>query len=162
MSCKKIAEFKKPVIIYSYPLKVYLMIKSKQVILDSHGGFNFINITDQVKDYVSSMSVSNGNIVIFFQHTTGSVTIFEQEAGVMVDIEEAFNRLFPENIEYKHHMRKVDNNGASHVRSIFLNQSITIPIIDGQLALGKYQEIVVIDMQPEPKPRSLILQVTGE
>jgi len=80
----------------------------------------------------------------------------------MVDIEDAFNRLFPENMKYKHHMRSVDFNGASHVRSIFLDSSITIPVIEGDLGLGKYQEIAVIDMQPDPKPRTLILQATGE
>ena len=53
-------------------------------------------------------------------------------------------------------------NGASHVRSIFTNPSITIPIIKGDLALGKYQEIMVIDMQPKAKQRSVILQVISE
>ena len=138
------------------------MIKSKKIILDSQGNFNSINITDLVKDFVASTGISNGSLVLFYQHTTGSVIVYEQEAGVMVDIQDAFDRLFPENIEYQHHMRAVDNNGASHVRSLFLNPSVTIPILDGNLALGKYQEIVVLDMQPESKPRSIILQVAGE
>ena len=138
------------------------MIKSKKIILDSQGGFYSINITDQVKEFVSFTGISNGNVILFYQHTTGSVLVYEQEAGVMVDIQDAFDRLFPENIEYLHHMRGVDKNGASHVRSLFMNSSITIPIIDGVLALGKYQEIVILDMQPESKPRSLILQVIGE
>lgn len=138
------------------------MVKSKKIILDSKGNFYSINITDQIKEYVSNTGIHNGNVVLFYQHTSGSVIIYEQEAGVMVDIEDAFDRLFPKEIEYKHHMRNVDNNGASHVRSVFLSPSITIPIIEGELSLGKYQEIVVIDMQPEVKPRSLIIQVVGE
>ena len=138
------------------------MVITKKIIFDSLGNFYSINITKEVREYVSSTGIQNGNIVLFYKHTTGSLVIYEQEAGVMVDIEDAFNRLFPEEIYYKHHMREVDYNGASHVRSAFLNPSITIPIIEGKLALGKYQEIVILDMQPEPKPRTLILQVVGE
>jgi secondary thiamine-phosphate synthase enzyme len=138
------------------------MIKSKKIVLDSKGNFYSINISNRVEEYISSTGIQNGHIVLYYQHTSGSIVIFEQEAGVMVDIEDAFDRLFPKEIEYKHHMREVDDNGASHVRSLFLCPSITIPIIDGELALGKYQEIVIIDMQPQAKPRTLILQVAGE
>jgi len=138
------------------------MIKSKKIILDSEGNFCSINISDLVKEFVSSSGISNGTVILFYQHTTGSVLLYEQEAGVIVDIQDALDRLIPENIEYLHHMRGVDKNGASHVRSLFLTPSITIPIIEGELALGKYQEIVILDMQSESKPRSLIIQVTGE
>ena len=70
--------------------------------------------------------------------------LYEQEAGVMVDLEDAMNRLFPDDLAYMHHVREVDDNGCSHVRSAFLNSSLTVPIIDGDLALGKYQEIIVV------------------
>jgi len=138
------------------------MIFTEKVVLDSRGDFYFLNITEQVRELVSQKGIQNGIVTLFYQHTTGSLLIFEQEAGVMVDLEDAFDRLFPEDIEYSHHKRAVDFNGASHVRSSFLNASITIPIVNGDLALGKYQEIVALDMQPDPKPRTLLIQVMGE
>jgi secondary thiamine-phosphate synthase enzyme len=138
------------------------MIISEKIILDSRGNFYIINITEQVRDFVSRKGVKNGIVTLFYQHTTGSLLIFEQEAGVMVDLEDAFDRLFPEEIDYFHHKRAVDFNGPSHIRSAFLNPSLTIPIKDGDIVLGKYQEIVALDMQPDPKPRTLIIQVMGE
>ena len=59
-------------------------------------------------------------------------------------------------------MREVDDNGGSHVRSAFLNSSLTVPVMDGDLAIGKYQEIIILDLQSKPKQRDLILQVMGE
>jgi len=71
-------------------------------------------------------------------------------------------RLFPQDKEFLHHMREVDDNGGSHVRSAFLNSSLTVPIFNGDLAIGKYQEIVILDLQSKPKQRDLIFQVLGE
>ena len=84
------------------------MIISEKIILNSRGKFFPINITEQVREFIKSKGVQNGNVTLFYQHTSGSIVILEQEAGVMVDIEDAYNRLFPEEIEYKHHMRGVD------------------------------------------------------
>jgi secondary thiamine-phosphate synthase enzyme len=138
------------------------MVKTKKITLHSQGYFCAINITEEVREFVKSSGVCNGIAIVFYQHTTGVVMIYEQEAGVMVDIQDAMERLFPEDKEFKHHIREVDDNGGSHVRSAFLNTSLTVPVQDGDLAIGKYQEIVVLDLQSKAKPRDLILQVMGE
>jgi secondary thiamine-phosphate synthase enzyme len=139
-----------------------MMVKSKKILLNSQGNFHSINITEQVSDFVKSSGIKNGVAIVFYQHTTGVVMIYEQEAGVMVDLEDAMDRIFPDNKVFQHHLREVDDNGGSHVRSAFLNTSLTVPVIDGDLALGKYQEIVIVDLQAKSKQRSLILQVMGE
>jgi secondary thiamine-phosphate synthase enzyme len=138
------------------------MVKTKKITLHSQGYFHAINITEEVRGLVKSSGIREGVAVIFYQHTTGVVMIYEQEAGVMVDIQDAMERLFPEDKEFKHHIREVDDNGGSHVRSAFLNSSLTVPVLDGDLAIGKYQEIIVLDLQSKSKPRDLILQVMGE
>ena len=99
------------------------MIFSKSITIDSRGDFYCMNISPEVQSQITSTGVLNGIVVLFYQHTTGSLLIFEQEAGVMVDLEDTLDRLIPEDIEYKHHRRAVDYNGASHIRSTFFNSS---------------------------------------
>jgi len=138
------------------------MVKTKKIFLNSQGNFHSINITEQVRDFIQSSGLKEGIVTVFYQHTTGVVMLYEQEAGVMVDLEDAMNRIFPDDRVFQHHMREVDDNGGSHVRSAFLNTSLTVPVTDGDLAMGKYQEIVIVDLQSKPKQRSLVLQVMGE
>lgn len=138
------------------------MVKTKKLSLQSQGYLYSINITEEVRSFVKSSGIHEGMALVFYQHTTGVVMLYEQEAGVMVDIEDALERLFPQDKEFFHHMREVDDNGGSHVRSAFLNSSLTVPVMDGDLAIGKYQEIIILDLQSKPKQRDLILQVMGE
>ena len=99
---------------------------------------------------------------MYFLHTTGAVMLIEHEAGIMVDLEDVLDQLVPMGGNYAHHRRGVDQNGASHVRTALLNASATIPVLDGDLLMGTYQEIMVLDFQTARAPRSIIVQVMGE
>ncbi|NPV85779.1 MAG: YjbQ family protein [Anaerolineae bacterium] len=138
------------------------MIQSHQIILHSEGRFDVINITHHVADFVTSCGVQNGQVTVFFQHTTGAVIIGEHETGIVADLQNMFGRLAPLDYPYKHHIRGVDFNGHAHVRTALMPVSVTIPLIDGKMALGKYQDILVIDDQVDAEPRSLVIQVSGE
>jgi len=99
---------------------------------------------------------------VFFQHTTGAVIVGEHETGIVADLEDMFERIIPTNYPLKHHIRRVDFNGHAHLRAALMPTSVTIPIIQGKLALGTFQEILVIDDQIDQEPRYLILQAMGE
>ena len=71
-------------------------------------------------------------------------------------------RIAPPDKEYKHHLRGWDANGAAHMCSALLGPSVTVPVLDGDLLIGAFQEIVVVDMEPSGKPRSFVIQVAGE
>ncbi|MDD5371188.1 MAG: secondary thiamine-phosphate synthase enzyme YjbQ [Anaerolineaceae bacterium] len=138
------------------------MIVSRQLKLHSDGRFNVINITDQVRDFIASTGLQQGQVCVFFQHTTGAVIIGEHEPGIIADLEDMLDRITPTDYPYLHHIRAVDFNGHAHLRAAILPTSVTIPFIEGSLALGTYQEVLVIDDQVDQEPRYLVLQAMGE
>ncbi len=138
------------------------MVFSKQIVLHSDGRFNVINITDQVRDFVRASGLKDGQVCVFFQHTTGALIIGEHEPGIIADLEDLFERITPTDYPYLHHIRAVDFNGHAHLRAAVLQTSVTVPFVAGELALGTYQEILVIDDQIDQEPRYLLLQAIGE
>jgi secondary thiamine-phosphate synthase enzyme len=138
------------------------MILSKQILVPSDGNFNVVVLTDQVADFVRESGIQNGQVLVFFQHTTGAIIINEYDTGLLVDLKDMFERLTPTAYPYKHHLREVDYNGQAHLRLALMQTAVTVPVVNGRLALGTYQDILMIDDQVEQQPRYLILQATGE
>ena len=138
------------------------MVHTEELTLVSEGSFHAINVTEQVRSVVKTSGVQNGSVLVFFRHTTGAVMIVEHEAGILVDLEDVLEKIVPLAYDYKHHLRGADTNGAAHVRTALLSVSVTVPVLDGDLLLGRWQEILVVDMDPNAKPRTIIVQVMGE
>ena len=124
-------------------------------------GYAIQNITHLANDFVRATGIREGQLVVFYKHTTGSIIIGEHEAGIIADIERALELLAPEIGQYLHHLREVDFNGFAHVRAAFMPTSVVAPIHEGELVLGTHQEIQVVDNQPEELPRFVVLQITG-
>jgi len=139
-----------------------MTIHTTQLELYSEGNFTVINVTERIREFVNSTGIKQGQVLIFYKHTTGGVIIGEHEPGIIADIQDMFESIVPIAHDYKHHLRAVDFNGHAHVRSALLTISVTIPIQDGELLLGTHQEILVIDDQIEPLPRYIVIQVSGE
>ncbi|HEX9029453.1 MAG TPA: secondary thiamine-phosphate synthase enzyme YjbQ [Anaerolineales bacterium] len=138
------------------------MIRSQQIELQSEGHFNVIVLTDQVQAFVTYSGLQNGQVSVFFQHTTGAVIIEEYETGILADLVDMFERIAPTAYPYKHHLRAVDYNGHAHMRLALMQPGVVVPVIQGKLGLGTYQDILVIDDQIDQDPRYVILQVMGE
>jgi secondary thiamine-phosphate synthase enzyme len=125
-------------------------------------GFAVQNITYLINEFVESTGVQEGQLVVFYKHTTGSVIIGEHEVGVVADLERVLEMITPSDGNYLHHLREVDFNGYAHIRAAILPISLTIPILGGRMTLGTHQEIQVVDNQPEELPRFVVLQIIGE
>jgi secondary thiamine-phosphate synthase enzyme len=138
------------------------MIHTEKHVLLTEGGFQAFNVTEQVRAAVQSAGIHHGSALVYYLHTTGAVIIVEHEAGILVDLEDALAKIAPPAGEYKHHLRGWDFNGAAHICTCLLGSSVTVPILDGELLLGSYQEILVIDMEPLAKQRSMVIQISGE
>ncbi len=138
------------------------MVHSETFVFDSEGNWHSLNITEPVRQIVNRSGIQQGIVLVFFQHTTGGVVIIEHEAGFLVDLEDNLERLIPSGGSYAHHLREYDRNGAAHVRTAIMPPSIAAPVIDGNVALGEYQDILVVDMQPERRARSVLVQVVGD
>ena len=138
------------------------MVISKQIELLSDGHFNVMVITDTVAEFVQESGLKNGQVFVFYQHTTGAVIVSEHETGIVADMQDMFEEIAPFHRAYKHHIRAVDFNGQAHLRSALLGSQVSLPVIDGKIAKGTYQDIIVLDDQVDAEPRYLVLQVMGE
>ena len=139
-----------------------IMVISEQIELFSDGHFNVINITNKVKEFVEKTGLKNGQVFVFLQHTTGSIIIGEHETGIMADLSDILDTITPPEYPYKHHIRAVDYNGHGYIRAALMQPGVNAPFVNGKLALGNYQDFLVIDDQVDAEPRYVILQAMGE
>jgi len=89
------------------------------------------------------------------------LTTIEFEGGVIEDLKEAVSRIAPEGIFYRHDARWGDGNGYAHVRAALLGPSLTIPVVGGVMALGTWQQIILLDFDNRPRKRQVLVQVSG-
>ena len=136
-----------------------LKVISKTIQLSSKGQDDVIDITTQVSNIVKDSNIENGTVTIFVAGSTAAVTTIEYEPGLINDFPEMLSRIIPKNIEYEHDNTWHDGNGHSHVRASLIGPSLTVPIINGKLTLGTWQQIVLLEMDTRPRNRNLILQI---
>jgi secondary thiamine-phosphate synthase enzyme len=120
------------------------------------------DVTAAVQGAVAQSPIGNGLATVFVVGSTAGVTTIEFEPGVVADLDRAFEQLAPRAAEYKHHLRWGDDNGSSHVRAGLLGPSLTIPVRDGSLTLGTWQQIVLVEFDTRPRTREVVIQVLGE
>jgi secondary thiamine-phosphate synthase enzyme len=125
------------------------------------GKTDLIDITREVSLRIRESGISEGSVLVFAPGSTAALTTIEYESGVIEDLKEAIERLAPEGLRYRHDARWGDGNGYSHVRAAVLGPSLTIPIIEGQLVLGTWQQVILCDFDNRPRKRQVIVQVTG-
>jgi secondary thiamine-phosphate synthase enzyme len=139
-----------------------MMVLTRVLSVLSEGNFYSEVITERVRDVVKQSGIREGVAFVFYKHTTGGVIIIEHETGVLVDIQDLLERILPSAGDYAHHKRGYDVNGAAHVGVALLGVSVHVPVLEGDLQLGDFQEIVVLDMDTTRRERSVIVQVIGE
>jgi secondary thiamine-phosphate synthase enzyme len=115
-----------------------------------------------VVDVIEHSDIENGLVTIFCPGSTGAVTTIEYESGVIKDLQKAIEKIAPSDIPYEHDKRWGDGNGFSHVRAALMKPSVTIPLIQGRLTLGTWQQIVFIDFDNRRRERNILIQVMGE
>jgi secondary thiamine-phosphate synthase enzyme len=124
-------------------------------------GTDILDLTEAVALRVKDTGVSDGLLTLFISGSTAALTTIEFESGVVNDLRAAIQRLFPQDIPYEHDRRWGDGNGYAHVRAAFLKPSLGVPIADGRLLLGTWQQIVLLDFDNRPRQRRIQGQVLG-
>ncbi|MBI3082813.1 MAG: YjbQ family protein [Candidatus Omnitrophica bacterium] len=138
------------------------MIATYREELHTKGEDECVDITDTVQRAVTRGKIRQGLATVFVTGSTAGITTIEYEPGLVRDLKEAVRRLFPEDLRYAHHEAAGDDNGFSHLRASFIGPSLTIPIVDGRLQLGTWQQIVLIDFDVHPRTRSYLIHLLGE
>ncbi len=134
----------------------------EDVHLKTSGEGDVKDITALVAGVVTRSGIGGGIVCVSVVGSTASVTTVEFEPGLVKDLGEAAERLFPRGLEYDHHRRWGDGNGHSHVRASFLGPGITLPVREGKPVLGTWQQIVLMEFDPRPRERTVAVQVVGD
>jgi secondary thiamine-phosphate synthase enzyme len=124
-------------------------------------GTDILDLTTSVQDKVQQTGVTAGLLTLFISGSTAALTTIEYESGAVNDLKAALERLFPQDLDYAHDRRWGDGNGYAHVRAAFLKPSLSIPIDQGRLQLGTWQQIVLLDFDNRPRRRRIRGQILG-
>jgi secondary thiamine-phosphate synthase enzyme len=124
-------------------------------------GTDILDLTRPVQDKVRAGGISDGVLTLFIAGSTAALTTIEYESGVVNDLRNAIDRLFPRDLAYEHDRRWGDGNGYAHVRAAFLKPSLSLPVEQGSVVLGTWQQIVLMDFDNRPRTRSIRGQVMG-
>lgn len=126
------------------------------------GHTDIIDITPRVQQFVSARGMKEGSVLLFVAGSTGAITTVEYEPGLVnTDLPRLFDSLAPYGDNYAHHDTWHDDNGAAHVRASLVGSSLEVPFQDGQLVLGTWQQIIVLDFDTRARSRKLVAQIKG-
>lgn len=129
--------------------------------LQTEGNGQIVDLTEGVTRIVTGSGVERGLVTVFATGSTVAVTTMEYERGGIQDLTELLDRLIPSDSDYAHNRLNHDTNAHAHMRAALIGPSETIPLLDGGLVLGTWQQIVLIDFDDRPRQRSVAVQVVG-
>jgi len=138
------------------------MVITKNINLKSQGNCDIIDITHEVQQQLSETTLKDGTVTLFISGSTAGLTTIEFEPGLIADFKEMWERNAPQGLTYEHNRAWGDGNGHSHVRASVLGASLVVPFNDRRLALGTWQQIVVVDFDNKARARQILVQIMGE
>ena len=139
-----------------------MKVSDRTIEISTNGENDIVNLTEVTARVIEDNKIKNGIVTVFVVGSTAAITTIEYESGLKDDFPNMLSRIAPKNIEYEHDNTWHDGNGHSHVRASLIGPSITIPLKNGHLALGLWQQIVLLEMDTRPRERKIIIQVIGE
>jgi secondary thiamine-phosphate synthase enzyme len=127
--------------------------------LATEGDGQIVDLTEGVSRIVRTSGVERGAAVVFARGSTVAVTTMEHEPGGIADLGVLLERLIPQAGDYEHNRRNADTNAHAHLRAALIGPSESVPIVDGGLVLGTWQQIVLIDFDDRPRQREVVVHV---
>lgn len=127
--------------------------------VNTHGFTDIIDVTQKIKHSVYKHSLQNAVVHVYVAGSTVSITNIEFEPGLLVDLPEALEKIAPVDAPYHHDDTWHDGNGYSHVRASIVGNNTMVPLIDGALQLGQWQQIVLIDFDNKARTRTVYVQI---
>jgi len=136
-------------------------VHSGEIQLSTRGDADVIDITAEVQRLVAEGPVEDGLVTAFVRGSTAAVTTMEFEPGGVADLRALLDRLIPVEGDYEHNRLNHDTNSHAHQRASLVGASEQVPLIDGRLVLGTWQQLVLIDFDDRPRQRTVIVQVVS-
>jgi secondary thiamine-phosphate synthase enzyme len=142
-------------------VKVNFMFRTFLTVTSAKEG-DIIDITPLVKKAVTESRIKTGLVLLFVQHSTAALTTIEYEPGVLSDLRRALSVMAPDDADYAHNSRWGDGNGRSHVKAALVGPSLTVPVADGDLMVGTWQQLVLLELDVNAgRQRTIVCTVTG-
>jgi secondary thiamine-phosphate synthase enzyme len=136
-----------------------MTVHSGQLRMDTPGSGHIVDITPGVESVLRTADVELGVVSVFATGSTVGITTMEYEPGGVHDLQGLLDRLIPSAADYEHNIRNHDTNAHAHLRAAVIGPSETIPVVGGRLALGTWQQIVLLDFDDRPRRRTVTVQV---
>jgi len=131
--------------------------------VETRGNDDILDITGEIQRIVLDSGVHDGQVTAMVVGSTGALTTIEYEPGLVThDLAAALEKIAPRDGRYLHEETWHDDNGHSHVRASLIGPSLALPIVQGQVPLGTWQQIVLIDFDTRPRHRRVVVTVVGE
>ena len=139
-----------------------MVIKTENITVNTKGNCDVIDITPRVISSLEKLGLNEGNVTVFVTGSTAAISTIEYEPGLKKDLPEILDTLIPSGKKYFHNDTWGDNNGHAHLRSTIFGCSQTIPFVKGNLLLGTWQQLILIDFDDRPRTRRITIQFIGE
>ncbi len=137
------------------------MVHGRTISVSTKGFSDIINISDEVRSTVSGSGIKDGLVAVTVIGSTASVTTIEYEPALVEDMKDLFEKLVSRNIRSRHSETWGDDNGFSHMRASMMGPGIILPVVEGKLLTGTWQQIVVVDHDNRSRNREVRIQVIG-
>ena len=138
-----------------------MSVHGGELSLSTRGDADVVDITRQVQRVVSEGPVDDGVVTAFVRGSTAAITTMEFEPGGVADLRDLLDRLIPVEGDYEHNRLNHDTNSHAHQRASLIGASEQVPVIGGRLALGTWQQLVLIDFDDRPRERTVLVQVVS-
>ncbi len=136
-----------------------MTVINEKFTVNTQGFTDIIDITQKVMQAVYNHSLQSAVVHVYVAGSTVSVTNIEFEPGLLVDLPEALEKIAPMAANYHHDDTWHDGNGYAHIRASIVGNSVMVPLIDGALQLGQWQQIVLIDFDNKARTRTVYVQI---
>jgi secondary thiamine-phosphate synthase enzyme len=138
-----------------------MAVHGAELRLSTQGDADAIDVTGEVQRIVAEAGVGVGQVLVFVRGSTAAISTMEFEPGGVHDLRAMLERLIPTTGDYEHNRLNHDTNSHAHQRATVVGPSETIPVVDGRLALGTWQQLVLLDFDDRPRERTIVVQVTS-
>ena len=140
-----------------------MAVETHTLEVGTRGNAQVLDLSEQLADVLRRSKIKDGIVTVFVVGSTAGVTTTESEPGLLNhDLKAAFEHLAPQGARYVHEETWHDDNGHAHVRASLLGPALTVPLVQGALTLGTWQQVVLIDFDTRPRNRRIVVQIMGD
>ena len=138
-----------------------MVVHTGHIEIQTEGHGHTLDLTREAERWLRQVKAAEGQLVVCVPGSTAAITTIEFEPGALQDLEEALERLAPSDVEYHHDRRWGDGNGFSHLRAAVLGPSVTVPVTEGHMLLGTWQQLVLVECDVRRRRRSITMSFVG-